>query len=105
MSVVMESDMRAGIRIDTGSGNNGSAKVTRNVLGDNRRIAVVGLSIDIEPFAMIFVNSRLNLLERRTENRMKPVEKNGTERFSEKLIIKVFNPFPGSKTPHSDFRD
>ena len=105
MPVVMESDMRAGIRIDTRSRNNGSAKVTANVLGDDGRIAVIGFSVDIEPFAMIFVNSRFNLLERRTEYRMKPVKKSGTERFSEKLIIKVFNPFPRSKTPNSDFRD
>ena len=105
MPVVMESDMRAGIRIDARSRNNGSAKVTPNVLGDDRRIAVIGFSVDIEPFAMIFVNGRFNLLKRRTEYRMKPVKKSGTERFSEKLIIKVFNLFPWSNTPNSDFRD
>ena len=82
MPVVMESDMRARIRIDTRSRNNGSAKVAANVLGDNRRIAVIGFSVDIEAFTVISVNSRFNLLERRTEFRVKPIEKSSAKRLS-----------------------
>ena len=105
MPVVMESNMRTGIRIYTRSSDNRSAKVTPNILGDDRRIAVVEFRVDIESFVMIFVNSRFNLLERRTEYRMKPVKKSGTEGFSEKFIIKVFDPFPRSKTTNGDFRN
>ena len=82
MPVVMEGDMRAGIRIDAGSCNNRSAEVTANVLGDDRRIAVVGFGVDIESFAVISVNSRFDLLERRPKNRLKPIKKSSAKRLS-----------------------
>ena len=48
MPVVMKSNMRTGVRIDTGSSNNGSAKIATNIPGNDRRIAVVGLGINVE---------------------------------------------------------
>ena len=80
--VVMESNMRAGIRIDARSGNNRSAEIATNVFGDDRRIAVVGFGVDIEAFTMILVNSRFNFLEGRTKLVMKTVEQSGTERVA-----------------------
>ena len=77
--VVMEGNMRAGVRIDTGSSNNRSAEVTTNVLGNDRRIAVVGLSVNVEPIAMIFIDGRFKFLEGRAELVMETIKQSGTE--------------------------
>lgn len=101
----MKSNMRAGISVDTGSGNNRSAKVTPDVLGDNRRITVIGFGVDIKTFAVISVNGRFNFLKRRAEFRVKPVEKGSTESFSEKFIVKMLNAFPRRNASDGDFRN
>lgn len=44
--VVVKRNMGAGIRIDTGSSDNRSAKIASNVLGDDRRIAVAGFGVN-----------------------------------------------------------
>ena len=82
MPVVMEGNMRARIRIDTGSGDNRSAKIAPNVFGDNRGVAVVGLGVNIESFAMILIDSRFNFLEGRTKCVMETVKQSGTERVA-----------------------
>lgn len=82
MPVVMEGNMRAGIRIDTGSGDNWSAKIAPNVFGDNRGVAVVGLGVNIESFAMILIDSRFNFVEGRTKCVMETVKQSGTERVA-----------------------
>jgi len=79
VSVVMKGNMRAGVRINTGSRNNGSAKIATNILRDNRRVAVVGLSVNIEAFTMILINSRFDFLEGRTKFDMEAIEQSGTE--------------------------
>ena len=79
MSVVMEGNMRAGVRINTGSRNNGSAKIATNILRDNRRVAVIGLSVNIEAFAMILINSRFDFFEGRAEFVMETIEQSSTE--------------------------
>lgn len=103
--VVMESDMRAGVRINTGGGDNRSAEVAANVLGNDRGIAVVGLGVDIEAFAMIAVNSRFNFFERRTEFGMETIEKGSAERLAQESIVKVYNAFPRRDTPNGNLRD
>lgn len=82
MSVVMKSNMRAGVRIDTGSSNNGSAKIASNILGNDRRIAVVRLSINVESLAMILVDVRFDFFERIAEFIMESIKQSGTERFA-----------------------
>lgn len=77
--VVMKGNMRAGVRINTGSSNNGSAEIASNILRDNRRVAVIGLSVNIEAVAMILINSRFDFLERRTEFVMETIKKSSTE--------------------------
>ena len=79
MSVVMEGNMGAGIRIDTGSSNDGSAEIATNVFRDDRRVAVVGFSIDIEAFTMIPINGRFDFLEGRTEFVMETIKQSSTE--------------------------
>ena len=79
MSVVMEGNMGAGIRIDTGSGNDRSAEIATNVFRDDRRVAVVGFSVDIEAFRMIPINGRFDFLEGRTEFVMETIKQSSTE--------------------------
>ena len=79
VSVVMEGNMGAGIRIDTGSSNDRPAEIAANVFRDNRRVAVIGLSVNIEAFTMILINSRFDFLEGRTKFVMEAIEQSGTE--------------------------
>ena len=103
MPVVMKSNMRAGVRIDTGSSNNGSAKIATNILGNGRRIAVVRLSINVESLAMILVDVRFDFFERIAELIMESIKQSGTERFAQESIVEVFNAFPRSNASDSDF--
>ena len=82
MSVIMEGNMRAGIRINTGGGNNRPAEIAANVLRNSGRVTVIRLSVDVESVAMITVDSRFNFLEGRTKLVMKTVEQSGTERVA-----------------------
>ena len=79
VSVVMKGNMGARIRIDTGSGNDGPAEIATNVFRDDRRVTVIGLSVNIEAFAMILINSRFDFLEGRTEFVMETIEESSTE--------------------------
>lgn len=77
--VVMEGNMRTGVRIDTGSSNNRSAEVTTNVLRNDRRIAVIGLGVNIESLTVIPIDVSFNFLEGRTELVIEAIKKSGTE--------------------------
>ena len=103
--VVMESNRRTIIGINARRSNNGSAEIPADVLGDNGRIAVIGLGINIEALAMVLVNSRFNCFEGISKFRMKSVEEGSTKRLAKESVIKVLEAFPGSNTPDSDFRD
>ena len=98
MPVVMKSNMRAGVRIDTGSSNNGSAKIASNILGNDRRIAVVGLGVNVESLAMILVDVRFDFLERIAEFIMETIKQSGTEGFAQESIVEVFDAFPRRDT-------
>lgn len=103
MSVVMKSNMRAGVRIDTGSSNNGSAKIASNILGNDRRIAVVGLGVNVESLAMILVDVRFGFLERIAEFIVESIKQSGTEGFAQESIVEVFDAFPRRDASDSDF--
>ena len=79
VSVVMEGNMGAGIRIDTGSSNDGSAEIATNVFRDDRRITVIGLGVNIEAFAVILINSGFDFFERGTELGVETIKECGTE--------------------------
>ena len=66
MSVVMEGNMRARIRINTGSGNNRPAEIAANVLRNSGRVTVIRLGVDIEAIVIFFVKESFGFLERRT---------------------------------------
>ena len=77
--VVMKGNMRAGVGINTGGSNNGSAKIAANVLRNGGGIAVVGLGVNVEPVAMILIDGRFNFLEGRAEFVMEMIKQSGTE--------------------------
>ena len=77
--VVMEGNMRAGVRIDTGRSNNRSAEVTTNILRNDRRIAVVGFSVNVETLAMIPIDVSFDFFEGRTELVMEVIKESGTK--------------------------
>ena len=79
VSVVMEGNMGAGIRIDTGSSNDRPAEIAANVFRDDRRIAVIGLGVNIEAFAVILINSGFDFFERGTELGVETIKEGGTE--------------------------
>ena len=103
MPVVMKSNMRTGVRIDTGSSNNGSAKIATNIPGNDRRIAVVGLGINVEFLAMIIVDIRFDFRERIAELIMESIKQSGTEGFAQESIVEVFDAFLRRDTSDSDF--
>lgn len=103
MSVVMEGNMRTGIRINARSGNNRSAEIAANILGDDRGIAVVGFGVDIEALAMILINSRFNVFERSAEFRVETIEKSSAEGLAKESVIKMLETLPSGNTPDSDF--
>ena len=77
--VVMEGNMRAGVRIDTGRSNNRSAEVTTNVLGNDRRIAAIGFCVNVETIAMVFIDGRFNFLKGGAKYVMEAIKKGGTK--------------------------
>ena len=103
MPVVMKSNMRAGVRIDTGSSDNRSAKIASNIPGNDRRIAVVGLGVNVESLAMILVDVRFDFLERIAEFILETIKQSGTEGFAQESIVEVFDAFPRRDTTDSDF--
>ena len=78
----MEGNMRAGVRINTGSSNNRSAEIATNVFRDDRRIAVIGLGVNIEAFAVILINRRFDFFERGTELGVETIKECSTERIA-----------------------
>lgn len=105
VSVVMKSNKRAGVRINTGSSNNRSAEIATNVFRDGRGVTVIGLSVDIEAFTVIFINSRFDYLEGRTEFVLETIEQSSTEGIAQKSVVKMFYTLPRSNTSDSDFGD
>ena len=103
--VEMESNMRTGVGIDAGGSNDGSAEIAANVLGNDRGVTVVWLGVDVETFAMITINSRLDGFERRADGRMEPIKQSSTKGFTQKGIVKMLNTLPGRNTPNGDFGD
>lgn len=66
MTVVMESDKIACIRIDSGSGNNRTIKVSTDIFGNSLRVTTVWLGINIEAVFMFKITSGKNFFKRRT---------------------------------------
>ena len=77
--VVMEGNMRAGVRIYTGRSNNRSAEVTTNILRNDRRIAAIGFCVNVETIAMVFIDGRFNFLKGGAKYVKEAIKKGGTK--------------------------
>ena len=94
VSIVMESHIFPIVRIDAGSGNDGTPKVAADVFNDGIRITEIGFGIDIEAVFIFFVNVCFGLFKRRTDMRFKLVQESGLKGFTEIGIVEMFNDFP-----------
>ena len=105
MAVVMEGDKVTIIFINTGSGDDGSTKITANVFCDNFRIAFIGLCVDIETVFVVLIAGSLNLFERRTKFCFHFIQKSGAEGITKESVIKVVHIAPEAIITVSPFRD
>ena len=67
MAVVMESDRFPVIFVNSGSGDDGTAKITPNVFHNGFRVAFVGLGIHIEALFVFPVTKGFHIFKRRAD--------------------------------------
>lgn len=103
MTVVVKGNRITVIRINAGSRDNRSAKVTTDVIKNSFGIATVGLGINIEAIGMIFITFGLYFFEWGSKLMLHLVEQSGTERISEKSIVEVRNMPPLPKIAVTTF--
>ena len=101
----MEGDKVTIIFINTGSGDDGSTKITANVFCDNFRIAFIGLCVDIETVFVVLIAGSLNLFERRTKFCFHFIQKSSAEGVTKESVIKVAHIAPEAVITVSSFRD
>ena len=92
--IVMESHIFPIVRIDAGSGNDGTSKVAADIFNDGIRITEIGFGIDIEAVFIFFVNVSFGLFKRRTDMGFKFVQESGLKGFAEIGIVEMFNGSP-----------
>lgn len=63
VSVVMKSNIFTIVFINAGSGNDGAAKISADVFGNNFRIAFVGLGINIKAIFVIVITFSFDFLK------------------------------------------
>ncbi len=103
MPVVVKSNRRTIVRINTRGGNNGSTKISRDVLSDDRRIAVAVLGVNIEAFGMLIIHLCAGSLKRWAEFGTKEFEQGSTKRVAKEFKIEMDNSPPEERIAHSPF--
>lgn len=69
MTVIVEGNKVPIVLVDTGCCNNGSAKVTADIFGNDFGIAFIRFGIDIKTMFMLFIAGSLYFFEGRTKIR------------------------------------
>ena len=105
MPVVMERDHVTIILIDTGSGNDGTAKVTANVFCDNPGITFIGLGENIETMFMLFIAGSFCFFEGSTKNGFHFIQESGAEGIPKERVIEMLYIAPESVIAVSTFGD
>ena len=105
MAVIVEGDKVAIIFINTGSGDNGAAKITANIFGNGFWIAFIGFGVDIEAMFMVFIAGCFYFFERRAECCLQFIQKSSAKGIAEVSVIKVFYITPKAVITVSSFRD
>lgn len=92
--IVMESHIFPIVRIDAGSGNDRTPKVTADVFYDSVSVAEIWLGINIETVFILFVDGCFSLFKRRTDMGFKSVKESGLEGFAQISIVEMFHDSP-----------
>lgn len=103
MPVVMESNRRTIVRINTRSGNNRTPQISGDVLCDDGRITVSRFSVNIETLGMLIVHFSAGCFERRPQFGAKKFEQSGAERIPKEFIIEMSNTPPEKRFANSPF--
>ena len=105
MAVIVEGDKVAIIFINTGSGDNGAAKITANIFGNGFWIAFIGFGVNIEAMFMVSIAGCFYFFERRAERCLQFIQKSSAKGIAEVSVIKVFYITPKAVITVSSFRD
>ena len=105
MAIVVEGDKVTIIFINAGSGDDGTSKITTDILSHNFGVASVRFGVNIKSFFMIFVAGSLNLLERRTDFRLHFIQKSSAKSITKVSVVKVMHIAPKPIIAVSTFRD
>lgn len=89
MPVVMKSNIFTIVFINAGSGNDGSARISADVFGNNLRIAFVGLGINIKAIFVVVITFSFDFFEGGTQLMFHKIQKGSTESITEKSVIKM----------------
>ena len=103
MPVVVESNRRPIVRINTGSGNHRTPQISGNVFCDDRGIAFAGFCVNIEAIGVFIIHFSAGCFERRTEFGTEKFEQSGAEGITKKFKIEMRNASPEKRFADSSF--
>lgn len=96
VAVIVEGNSITVIPVNSGSGNDWSAKIAADVFSHYFGIAEIRFCVDIEALFMLGVTFRFYFFERRTNPVFQFIEKSSTESVTEIVVVKVFYMTPES---------
>ena len=103
MPVVVKSNFRTIVRINTRRGNHRTPQISGDVLRDDRGIAVSGFSINIETFSVLIIHFGAGCFERGSEFGTEKFEQSGAESVTKEFKIKILNTPPEKRFANSSF--
>lgn len=101
----MEGNGIAVVRINSGSGDDGSAQITSNVFNDSGRVAFVWHSSDIEAIFMIRINGGFDFFKGVPNAQMEFIEKISLKGITKELIIEMFYMLPQERIANPTLRN
>lgn len=105
VAVVVEGDGVAVILVNPRGGDDGTAKVTADVLDDRFRVTLVGLGIHVEAVLVFPVAAGFHLLERRADFGLHFIEQGGAGGISKVGVVEVPDVAPEPVVTVTAFRD
>lgn len=105
MTIVMEGDRITVIVINSGSSNNGTAKITADIFDNCSRVTKHWFGINIEPLFMVAVTFGFDLFKRRPDDSFHFIQESSAESVAEIGVIKVMDMTPETIITETAFRD
>lgn len=105
VSVIMEGDKVTVIVVNSGRGDDGTAKITANVFYGCFRVAFVWLGIYIEPIFVLPITEGLDLFKGGAESGFHFVKEGGAEGIAQEGIVKVSDVAPETVIAVPAFRN